>query len=72
MALTESLQQQALRELGETVCPNCGAGKKRGHSFCWPCFRTLPEGMRKRLYSTFSEGYPNIYDEAKQWLKIEA
>lgn len=72
MALTESLQQQALRELGEMTCPNCGEPKGRGKSFCGPCYFTLPEPMRRTLYKPFSEGYAEAYAEAKQWLRVEA
>ena len=70
--LSESLNSQAIRELAETRCPNnCGNSKKRGHSFCGPCFFALPAQMQHDLYKTVSEGYGQIYDEAKQWLKIE-
>ncbi len=68
MALSESLQQQALRELGSQSCV-CGNEKKKGESFCRQCYFGLPKGLRNRLYRTFSEGYPEIYDEAKDWLR---
>jgi hypothetical protein len=71
MALSESLDQQALRELGEETCPSCGDRKKRGRSFCGPCFFSLPDAMREALNRDFRHGYSTAYDEAKTWLKVE-
>jgi len=71
MALTESLQAQAIRELGEMTCQGCGGAKLRKHSFCGRCYMALPERMRRSLYSTLSENYANNYDDAKTWLKVE-
>ena len=71
MPLSESLEQQAIRELGETVCPGCAGPKQRKRSFCGPCYFSLPPAMQKALYKPLSEGYATAYDEAKTWLKVE-
>lgn len=71
MPLSESLGAQALRELHEPTCPNCGKAKLCSRSFCSPCYYRLPEAMRKALYHTFGRGYSNSYDEAKTYLKGE-
>lgn len=68
MPLTESLVDIALRELDSTTCV-CGATKRRRNSFCSKCFYRLPRGLRNRLYRTVAEGYAEIYDEAKDYLK---
>ena len=70
MALSESLIDIALRELGSDTCI-CGSRKARGQSFCRECFFALPQGLRNRLYLTISEGYAEVHDEAKDYLKIE-
>jgi hypothetical protein len=71
MGLSESLQAQAIRELGEEKCAVCGFTKKRRHSFCPACYAALPARMKKALYTPSSEGYASIYDEAKDWLRFE-
>jgi len=68
MALSESLIDIALRELDSTTCV-CGEGKKRKESFCRKCYFALPRGLRNRLYLTISDGYAEIYDQCKDWLK---
>ena len=70
MALSESLVDIALRELGSNVCI-CGAEKRPQQSFCRPCYFALPRRMQSELYKPMSEGYAEIYDEAKDYLKIE-
>ena len=70
MTLSESLNAQALRELGEAKCAACGAAKNPKQSFCRTCYFKLPQAMRLKLYKTFSEGYGTNYDEAKEWLRI--
>lgn len=71
MPLSESLDAQALRELGETTCAGCGKHKERGRSFCLPCYKRLPANMRQTLYRSFGSGYSTAYDEAKEWLKTQ-
>lgn len=71
MPLSESLDAQALRELGETICAGCGKPKARGRSFCAKCYFALPPNIRQSLYRTFGRGYSQAYDSAKDWLRIE-
>jgi predicted amidophosphoribosyltransferase len=68
MPLSESLQAQAFRELAEMTCAHCGKRKERGQSFCRVCYFHLPPDMRRKLYSR--DEYPNNYDDAKQYLRI--
>jgi hypothetical protein len=42
--------------------------KERGQSFCRVCYFHLPPDMRRKLYSR--DEYPNNYDDAKQYLRI--
>jgi predicted amidophosphoribosyltransferase len=60
---------KALTELDSTECPHCKRSKRSGHSFCWNCFKELPQRLKNLLYKKFWEGYVEYYDEAKEWLK---
>jgi len=66
--MNESLDAQALRELGGMVCA-CGAKKERNHSFCRECYFALPPEVRKTLFKRLNDGYANAWDDAKEWLK---
>jgi len=68
LALNESLQAEALRVLDSTDCI-CGSGKDNGKPFCRACFFALPAGLRVKMYNTFSEGYAEDWDEARDWLR---
>ena len=70
MTLSESLTAQAIRELYDRRCANCGCTKKSGESFCHGCYFALPATMRPLLYRPMSEGYPEFYAEAKEWLAV--
>lgn len=70
MGLSESLNARAIRELGEAVCPACENPKKPGVSFCWDCYRALPNDLRLALGHTMSDDYATAYDEAKEWLRV--
>lgn len=72
MALTESLTAQALRELNERLCAVCGSEKDKGKSFCPKCYFSLNGKERRSLYTPFTSGYAEIYDELKTKLKAEA
>lgn len=69
--MRESLQAEAVRELGALLCSVCGKPKQKGRSFCGPCYHTLPPEMQRALYKTLSEGYASAFDEARTWLKVE-
>lgn len=66
--LSRSLNQIALDDLHSTICA-CGQNKASMQSFCRRCYFALPTEMRKRLYTLMPE-YAGIYDEAKDWLRI--
>ena len=70
MSETRSLRQQAREELRSETCV-CGRKKAYGHSFCGGCYHALPAGKQRALYTTFADGYAEIYDEAKELLKAE-
>lgn len=67
--LSESLNAQAIRELGETKCPHCGLTKSRKQSFCRVCYHRLPNELRMKLYRAFGDGYVDAWVAAKDWLK---
>jgi hypothetical protein len=43
--------------LGSKVCPACGGGKKRAHTFCGPDYYKLDTQTRKDLYRRLGSGY---------------
>jgi hypothetical protein len=69
--LTKSLRQLAVEDLYSTRCA-CGGAKLSGQSFCHACFRELPPRMRNALYVACSVTYADAWDEAKDYLRIEA
>ncbi len=69
MPLSESLEQQALRELKSENCAACERPKESGQSFCKSCYFSLPPRTRNALYAAMSDGYASIYDEAKEDLR---
>lgn len=70
MPLSESLEVEAWREFNSTAC-FCGAKKKPGMSFCKRCYFELPAKLRSALYNRFGSGYAEVWDEARDFLKIE-
>jgi hypothetical protein len=70
MGLMPSLQKIALDDLESTKCV-CGSAKYREKSFCSACYFSLPPDLQKQLYRPFSEGYAEVYDECKDYLKQE-
>jgi hypothetical protein len=61
--------QFLLKELKSEECA-CGEYKKSGNSFCYSCYKSLPDDMQKDLYKRFGNGYEEAYEEAYQWLKV--
>lgn len=66
-----SLVQEALKELDSTIC-YCGAEKPKGRSFCRRCYFSLSPQMQRDLYKHISDGYAEIWDSARDFLRIEA
>ena len=66
---TRSLRDIARDSLDSTECPHCHNSKESGQSFCRRCYFALPKNLRMALYKTFSEGYVDHWDEAREWLK---
>lgn len=67
--MEKSLVNIAWDDLMSNRCV-CGVGKKKQQSFCRACYFALPASLRSRLYTAMSDGYAEIYDEAKDWLRI--
>jgi len=57
-----------LKELKGEECA-CGNYKKSGMSFCFNCYKNLPDDIQKDLYLRFGNGYEEAYEEAYGWLK---
>jgi len=68
MSLTPSLRQEADLALASDACL-CGAIKKRGQSFCAPCYFALPKELRYQCFSLTGQGYAEAWDEARDWLR---
>jgi hypothetical protein len=67
----KSLTEIAWDDLASEICGHCGRKKQKRQSFCRRCYFALPEGLRRQLYTPFSGGYAEIYDEAKTYLQCE-
>jgi len=48
----------------------CGHTKKRGQSFCYNCYKALPQDMQGGLYKRIGQGYEEEYEEAVKWLEV--
>jgi hypothetical protein len=68
MSLSESPNQQALREFESTTCAICRKAKKARQSFCVRCYFNLPAEMKTDLYKRFGQGYEDAYHSAKDYL----
>ena len=55
------------RELKSNECA-CGEEKGKNKSFCFSCFKKLPDGIAQDLYLKIGEGYEQAYDAALQHL----
>jgi hypothetical protein len=60
--------QFLLKELKNNECA-CNSYKKPGNSFCYSCYKNLPNDMQKDLYKKFGNGYEEAYEEAYGWLE---
>jgi len=49
-------------------CPYCDRDKKRGYVFCYNCYFSLPEDMRKDLYLPMGGGFEEAVDDAVGYL----
>jgi len=56
------------RELHSEGCI-CGRPKRRGYSFCYPCYKALPPDMQRDLYQKIGAGYEEAYEDAVGWLE---
>ena len=60
-----------IKELQSEECV-CWEPKKRGNSFCYKCFKSLPRDMQQALYQSIWDGYGDAYDKAVEWLELQA
>jgi hypothetical protein len=67
--LSKSLKTLALESLRSDECPACLGHKEPGKSFCFGCYKLLPEKVKRDLYKGINDGYAEIWDEAKEILK---
>lgn len=58
---------EMLRELSGTKCA-CIGNKKAGQSFCYACYKALPQPVRHALYRQFDSGYQEAYLDARKHL----
>jgi hypothetical protein len=49
----------------------CGSWKKSMFSFCYTCYRALPEDMQRDLWQRIGDGYEEAYDKTISYLKEE-
>ena len=59
-----------VKSLRSSDCPHCDGRKKEGQSFCYGCYKRLPEEMRKALYRRLGAGYEEAFEAAVKWLAL--
>jgi hypothetical protein len=47
----------------------CGKTKLRKNTFCYKCFKALPDDMGRALYRSMGRWYEQAVDEATVWLQ---
>ncbi|MDY0187814.1 MAG: hypothetical protein RBR16_07825 [Syntrophus sp. (in: bacteria)] len=55
------------RELQGEECV-CLGKKSSGYSFCYKCYKSLPQEMQKALYRKIGDGHEEAYEAAAQYL----
>ena len=51
---------------------HCGQAKRPRYSFCYTCFKMLPQDLQVDLYSRFGQGYEEAYEAAVKYLEENA
>lgn len=57
-----------LEELKSNEC-RCGAWKQQRKTFCYVCFKSLPDDIQKALYRRIGDGYEEAREEAEKFLQ---
>ena len=57
-------------ELSGNECA-CGKTKKRGQTFCYNCFKSLPKELQSALYKRIGQGYRTAREEAGKYLEVD-
>lgn len=65
------LLMSILEDFLRNKCSVCGSTKRPRQSFCYRCFKALPERLQRALYRRFGEGYELAFTEAQQRLRQE-
>lgn len=47
----------------------CGRTKQRKRSFCYPCWKELPQDIQRDLYARIGYGYEAAYERAVAYLQ---
>lgn len=61
MILTD---RELVDSLSATTCPACKRKKRRGETFCYTCYKTLPAVERNNLYRRLGSGYAEAFRSA--------
>jgi len=56
------------KAIASDICP-CGAFKGERRSFCYQCYKKLPEALKPRLSLKLSDSWYEAYEEAVEHLK---
>lgn len=58
-----------IKSINSNECPGCDSYKKERKSFCYKCFKSLPNDMQRALYKRFGSGYEAALDDALKYLE---
>jgi hypothetical protein len=57
---------EAVATLRSNRCGGCGKKKGAMQSFCFECYRLLPDHMQRALYRRVGSGYEAAHEEARR------
>jgi hypothetical protein len=67
----DDMESQAIFEsFVSTVCPECGATKRKRNAFCLPCYRQLPRALKSSLWKRFGSGFEEAYQACLSWFRL--
>ena len=57
-----------LKVMMSEECPVCDGWKRRGSSFCFRHYKSLPVELQRPLWRRIGRGYERAFEEAFAWL----
>jgi hypothetical protein len=52
-----------------THCAGCNGAKRSHGAFCLPCYRLLPNALKRSLWKRFGNGFEEAYQASLSWFR---